>query len=490
MAMWFFSFNPVFLRDMRQAVRNRFVLVSLQVYIALLVVASSDVIVNSGLFLNSLPFGNSLTCDGRGLFAVVHPISFIFSALIVLIHTGGRVITERLNDDAMFVTTLRPFQIVFGKFLSGVMLSFLIYSITAPFIMLAVFLRGLDMGGACFSFLFSFCFVQTLNAILLGTLSGTRSLFDLIPRMIAFLLLVCAMIFLLFLCILNIIVASIVLAEGEPQPSYWLEWLSILYFYCFISLGMFLLALAQYSSPSNNRMLPLRVSLTFACLPFLFLVGDFLTIQILLLPFSVLCVIAMFERNEYRVRLRRSIPTTPFKRICAFPFYTGDCNAFVWLNGCLLVLFALYVFVEKLTIYDYHSYGEYGLANFSNCVMFFNYTLAATFLQRHLPQRYVPKNATWIVFLALLAMGAVLSMLLTALISVQSSSWLVRPLVLIPDPFVLNWKGDYWEYSSLRIGFAFFWFAASEVLLIGWTMLRFQQFTRESEPQPQDHKIA
>lgn len=67
--------------------------------------------------------------------------------LFIPAYTGLRLAAERsdVNVDLLFVTTLRPRAIIWGKFLAGFILAMLIFSACAPFMTFTYLLRGIDV---------------------------------------------------------------------------------------------------------------------------------------------------------------------------------------------------------------------------------------------------------------------------------------------------------------------------------------------------------
>ncbi len=134
----FTPMNPLLLKELRQLVRNRFIIVLINLFIAVMVVAC----MTATLFQQTSPL-----YEGSGTRLFVTLTSFLSFAcfLAVVVYTAKSTANERINDDLMLTSAMRPSTIIIGKVLSGAVLTLLLMSITAPFVMLAYLLRGLDM---------------------------------------------------------------------------------------------------------------------------------------------------------------------------------------------------------------------------------------------------------------------------------------------------------------------------------------------------------
>ena len=137
--------NPVFIREMRQMVRNKFVATALIVYLfALLATVMLTIMAKASS-------GGLVSLAGKGagqyVSIAVLLVLGLLTTIVVPLFTGIRMSLEKSPEsmDLQFATTLRPAQFVDGKIGSSFVLLLLFASATLPFLMLAYILRGADV---------------------------------------------------------------------------------------------------------------------------------------------------------------------------------------------------------------------------------------------------------------------------------------------------------------------------------------------------------
>lgn len=160
--------NPVVVKELRQAVRSFFVsgvlllfLFALLIYmLAFMAGRSADPNANRGF--------------GGEAFLVLSGILSAASLLFVPAYTGIRIALERQdgNLDLLYTTTLSPGRIIRGKLYSGLYLALLFFSACMPFILLTIFLRGIDLLtiGTTFYHLLAVTLLMVQAAILVACL--------------------------------------------------------------------------------------------------------------------------------------------------------------------------------------------------------------------------------------------------------------------------------------------------------------------------------
>jgi len=135
------EWNPVVLKELRQAARNRMLLNILLIALALLFLVFLFFLLRNDL----LPIGNQPL--GRPVFSALLSIQAAISILFVPAYIGVRLALERRESDLdlMFVTALTPAQIIRGKLLCGAYLVAMFMSVAAPFMEFTTLLRGVDL---------------------------------------------------------------------------------------------------------------------------------------------------------------------------------------------------------------------------------------------------------------------------------------------------------------------------------------------------------
>ena len=470
--------NPVLVRETRQAVRNRTVAVLMQVYLLALVVYSFWRFHFSGVLLDNI--------TGQTLSNEYTAIAFVAAAVTVMLHTGGRLVAERMQEDMMYVSTLRPMQIAMGKFWSGFVIAFLFYSMTLPFLTLAYLFRGADLRTVTALFILSFLLVQTLNTMVLAFFAGVRNTIDVAVRAVPFLLVAGILTWFCLMIVEDVLRTNI--------PVNWvIRTLPFCFIYVLIPLAMLLLAACQFAPAQSNRMYSTRRAMTWFGLVTLVTctlvspispAAPFVLIWIFLgfYPFGFFALIATCERDDYGLRLRASIPKERWRRMVVFPLYTGDCNAIIWLFLWIVAAF-LAVAVSGALFFDGFTM-LYPI--FSIILLSFNYAVAAIAV-RYCLRRWIAKESTWIVVVALLVVGAVCSVPCHAYLFGQmiimkagwggywNSCW-GDMWLFVPNPFWIISPGGADTEKEIQIGFALFWFLALLPFVFIWFRRRFARF--------------
>lgn len=164
--------NPIVIKELRQAVRSWAVTGMLLLFLLVLFIASLG-------FLITNTFDNDANLQlGAGLFTTFLVILTISSVFFIPLYVGIRVAAERQenNPDLLYVSTLSPFRIIFGKFLCGAYMAILFFSACMPFMAFTNLLRGVDLPTVFFilSFLFLVVCAANMVAIFLACLPLSR----------------------------------------------------------------------------------------------------------------------------------------------------------------------------------------------------------------------------------------------------------------------------------------------------------------------------
>ena len=158
------ALNPIVVKEVRQAVRGKFLIVVLMLFLVVQ-------LVTMGMFLASKSTALSFNA-GRTIFSVLLAILSATCLLFVPAYTGIRLAIERsdANVDLMFITTLRPRSIIWGKFLAALILTVLLYSACMPFMTFTYLLRGIDLPSIFILLVFNFIIIAagTQCAIFIG----------------------------------------------------------------------------------------------------------------------------------------------------------------------------------------------------------------------------------------------------------------------------------------------------------------------------------
>ena len=413
--------NPIVVKELRQAVRSWAVTAMLLLLLLVLFVVAMAVLVNQSF---EVTVNEQLGGDLFRAFLVVLAGAGI---LFIPLYLGIRVAAERQDNqpDLLYISTLSPARIVFGKFLCGAYMALLFFSACLPFMALTNLLRGVDLPTVFFLLAMLYVVVCTVNlaAIFIACLPVSR-LFKILLSLAGF-------IFLFYLLAWVVASAFTLMGSGVGamlfQRGFWIN--------CVICLALvltagglfFVLAVALISPPSANRALGPRIYVTV-----FWLLGGVVTgagalnmsrpdlIFAWVAPADVLLVAALLvcisNHDHLSLRVRRKIPRNGLKRLLAFGFYNGAAGGLLWVAGltALIILETGAVFkVDESGVLSYissspsstgrypRSMGGMPLGDFDNYVSWyvpmmlylFAYALFALFLQRRFLSRRAPKLA-------------------------------------------------------------------------------------------------
>ena len=490
------SLNPIVVKELKQAVQGKFLIVVLML---LLVVQ----LFTMGIFLATQPASWSFNA-GQNIFMILLGILSATCLLFVPAYTGIRLASERsdANVDLLFITTLRPRSIIWGKFLAALILTVLLYSACMPFMTFTYLLRGIDLLSIFVLLGFNFIVVATgiQCAILIGCLPTNR-VFK-------------AILGVLWLAAVVGIFSGTTALSGEllnagigSRFDSWLFWrvaLSVLGGGAALIGLLALLSTAAISPLSANRALPVRVFVTTVWL----LTGAGVAIwSITLRNFApvmawavlhiLLCCSALFiavsEREHLGQRVRQSIPREGVLRLLVFPFYSGAANGVVW--SSIMILLTLLVAWGRSTFFSPHPLNEDDAAEFMALITglglyAFSYALAASLIRRGFLANRVTSAYTWVIGLILFVIVATIIPLLLFFASGEwNEEW------FIASPFgmfvgLTNSNNDVLWGSVVIAGISSFF---AGILSLPWLIEQIADFSpprpeATSEPQTKEPK--
>lgn len=134
--------NPIVIKETRQAVRSRAVVSILSLFVIVLLIAAM------GLLLFSDPRRRpSDGGSGWETFLLFNSILLVVCGVFVPIYVAIRAAGDRsgVTADLLFTTTIRPFSVIWGKLVSGMLVTMLLFATAAPFVTVSYLLRGIDL---------------------------------------------------------------------------------------------------------------------------------------------------------------------------------------------------------------------------------------------------------------------------------------------------------------------------------------------------------
>ncbi|MDR1291344.1 MAG: hypothetical protein LBK06_09085 [Planctomycetaceae bacterium] len=337
------NLNPIFVKEIRQFTRSNFIVALVNFYILLLVLEFisflPSIVTRNAMFISFCwwEFGNIVvwTC--------------FFS---VIVRTVWSTSVERSNDDLMFCSLLKPSTIVWGKLLTGFVITFILMSIMLPFVMLFNLIGGSDLLYVMLVFVEIFIFVQVMNALAILIAASTFKM----PFANFLSLVAISIVF----GVLNMFAIKI---TGRWQHMFVSEKITAITMILISATIAFVLfacaAIAKFSPQNSNRSFYVRLIATvifitvIGCTSFISPSADKLTF---IVPMSFTALVFFFitvvcERDQWTPRIRRSLPQSLVFRFILFPFYTGSACGLVWIGLMmgLLVWSDLLIFSPSLS---------------------------------------------------------------------------------------------------------------------------------------------
>jgi hypothetical protein len=328
--------NPIVVKELRQAIQSRFVVTVLLLLLVVLLTTLTLYVINTDTI------GQVTANHGADLFQIFQGMLLTTCLLFVPVYVGGRLAIERASNtsDLLFVSTLRPSSIIWGKLLAGMVVTVLILSACAPFMVVTYLLRGIDPPTIMFVIGMDLLVVlaATQMAILVGAVPTSWILKALLGVFLGA----------NFLWVLGAITTSLAWEMGSwgigSRMGDWEFWAPVLgSVLCWLAgVGLvFFYTVALISPPPSNRALPLRVYMTciwavslgvFIYLSYLYSDSGGLMVWAAFASVVLLTslVISVSERDVIGPRLRRSVPRNLLLRIPAFFLFSGAASGLFW----------------------------------------------------------------------------------------------------------------------------------------------------------------
>jgi len=452
--------NPIVIKELRQGVRSWTVTGMLMLFLVVLFITSLGFLITES-FEVSANMGL-----GGTLFSAFMIILAGASMFFIPLYTGVRVAAERVenNPDLLYVSTLSPARIIFGKFLCSAYISVLFFSACMPFMAFTNLLRGVDLPTVFFILGFLFLAVCAANmfAIFLACLPMSR------PFKFLFIL---YGIFQSVGAIASMVGISFTFMRSGVGAmmsgrDFWIGTATATGLGLMVMGLFYVLAVALISPPSANRALPVRIYLTAIWLiggVFAFIWADQASdpdrIQawtfpsIIVLMFALLVTIS--NNDDLSLRVQRTIPRNSFKRFLAFLFYNGAAGGLFWVVSLLVATYAF-----TIVVMDFNTGGSLSQDDrqkmITMCLYALAYALTALFIHRKFLSRRPAK--------------------LTGLLAVLlAGGWAIAPSIFLFFANQLSWK----SVDGLQLGNLFNVFfthddkqaSLHELFAFGWLMV-------------------
>jgi hypothetical protein len=415
--------NPIAVKELRQAVKGRVIVSALTLFL----------LIQLSILLLTLSFGDRRTIEpaslyaGRGIFQILQNILLGACILLVPLYAGLRLAAERSdsNVDLLFISTLRPRCIIAGKLQASVVLILLIFSACAPFMTFTYLLRGLDIPSIVLVLALDFLVVllSTQGAIFLGTVPANIVL-KLLLGLVGF-----GFLTILFSGTMEFSQELLRFGLGSHLDSveFWLVAGAVAITLVAVIGLLFTWSVAIVSPPSSNRALPVRLYL----LSFWLVTGGLagLLAYYFRVPIplyfwewanlTLLCaqlLVVINEREQWGLRMRRTIPRRGWLRGPLFLLYSGSAGGVLFTVLLLVLTLALPRFTLEYWSDFFFSSSSRFLRDFDHrnaltlvliALYTVDYCMLAVWLRNVLLGR-IQAAYTWVLVLLLLGLGSAL----------------------------------------------------------------------------------
>jgi hypothetical protein len=430
--------NPIVVKELRQAVKSRMVVSTLLLFLLLEVVILAVFLLFQEI---RTPDGINASA-GRDMFMTLQAIMLGACLLLVPAYAGVRLAAERsdTNVDLLFITTLKPRSIVWGKFLAAGVLVLLIFSACAPFMTFTYLLRGIDIPSILMVLALDFLVVMgaSMLAIFLAVVPANRGLKGA--------LLVLGFGGLLFIYVLGIRSSIFLIEEAfflRANPdAFWGSVIGVAAFILAATGQFFVWSVALINPPSANRALLVRLYTTAQCLvTFAAAVGISYAVKHagpiyvwqvwMLVLFLFHMTIGVSEREHLGTRVARTIPGRGVLRFLAFVFYSGAAGGILF--SILLGTFTLVA--APLTVwYLQDHYPPHGTPSTTEIrhiafvmtlvvLYVYSYAMSGIVLRRLLFRGRLRPGFTWLLGVIAFAVGSALPYVLILSVPGNSSQF-------------------------------------------------------------------
>jgi hypothetical protein len=412
--------NPIAVKELRQAVKSRVVMVALLLFLLL----------QLGILLVILLMGEYRRVQaanlhaGREVFPILQGILLGTCMLLIPSYAGVRLAAEHsdTNVDLLFISTLRPRAIIAGKFQAAVVLILLIFSACAPFMTFSYLLRGIDIPTILLVLGLDFLAVLlgTQLAIFLGAVPANWGMKAML--LLAGLGLLGGLFGLAMFTSIELLDSG--LGSRMDTPEFWLVAGALVTAILAIMGLLFAWSVAIVTPPSANRALPVRLYLLGAWIVTasvaLLLTRHFdssLPLQIWLVPvgllFSAQILTSVNEREQWGLRVARTIPRRWWLRVPAFLVYSGSAGGVLFAVLLLSLSIGLTGFVLSrrsgaagpLLLAEVEIGRRNVLVMVVLALYTFDFSMTAVFLRTVLGRGRIKALYTWIIALMLAGLG-------------------------------------------------------------------------------------
>eukprot|EP00913_Durusdinium_trenchii_P023457 g22035.t1 len=357
-------FNAILIKEARQSFKSRLFVTTFMLLLAVSWVVSVFLLLNSG---DSLEYGSV----GRDFFYGFYLVLAFATLVVVPFNAFRSLLSERdLNTyDLLSITTLSPWQIVWGKLFGSMVQLFVFYSAVTPFIAFSSLMQGFSTPSAAFILIGTMLMSLQLSmtTLMLSTLARNRAMQGLIS------IAVLGGLFFGFAFdtwFVYMTIESDLIAVANPE--FW--WAICFALIAMASYGYLFqkITIAQLTFESDNRSTGIRAvgAAQFWLLWIVYFI--YLLVQgqpferITLFVFTWLSglhwvslgLFATTEGDFLSRRVRREVPRNRLWRLIKAPFLPGGARGYLYVVLHLVALWLIVAVSQALTHID--AGGDFG----------------------------------------------------------------------------------------------------------------------------------
>lgn len=435
--------NAILVKETRQSLKSRQFVATF-----LLLVLASWVISVFGVAMmgDAINYGSS----ARNLFMPYYVVLMIAVTVIVPYGAFRSMLGEKDQNtfDSLRITSLSPWQIVWGKLLSAVVQDFIYYSAIAPFIAFTSLLEGFELPGVAFLLLCGFLISVTFSimALMVSTFAHQRHWQGILSIMLLIGLL--SMLGSTTSALLALFSDSSTLQD----PDFWIGFGIVVFLglmYCWLFLQI---TSAQLTFESGNKSTGVRLITTLQfvimhslMLGLYFFYSSGLDDDIFLMICSLVYIqliavglVATTEEDFLSRRIRKSLPRRRFSRFLLAPFLPGGSRGMAFLMLNIGICFGLQLLTMLVAFNrSSRSYGslDESILVFTGIVLYIIIYFGMASAFGRMGNRVIDNlrpNHVRVITLLIFAIGCILPMMAKAL---EFISWRRYSLLEIVNPF-------------------------------------------------------
>ncbi len=450
--------NPIVIKELRQAVNGRFVASLLILFLMI------SILTFSLIAMSAAGSSNVITDGGQDFLFAMQCVLVIVCMVFLPGYAGLRLAGEwsDSNTDLMFITTIKPRAVIWGKLLATVILGMMIYAACMPFMMLSFMIRGVDLPTIVMILLIGFSSV--VIGIQLGIFAATLST-ALGFRLLLGLLILVALGYLAWgTLMMSHDAIDFGLFSSWDDGQMWAFLSSWLVMLISVLSLLFVFSVARISQPTANRALPVRLTMSGVWLLNTILLSvmaiierESMVIVVYLYATSIALgltlMIVVCERDRWGPRIRRTIPRRGLFRMIAMVYYSGALGGLLWVAmtfglalGATVIVFDM---ADRSSAFIRIELDE-AIVNCTRIVLFaYSYSMTALLLRRFMVGKILRPDHTWALVLVLIAIGSVLPMLVSMMMWGTSGMWNHKEAWMLPNLMLLFTDEHQLRSSSL-----------------------------------------